>query len=250
MPIKLNTMQEPIRSPELEELIIKELHKRRPLYSFMYRCIRETGIELSHLTHLTAADLKMKDLTFRSHAGVPRTMPLSEELHQDLLKYLADYPDNALVFTGKSGKHPLHPETVATALRSVSKTLGINPPLSVTAIRLTFVYHLILSDGNCTRAREFIHASTAEEVYARLSLLPEETPEYLEGKYPNPKEALLRYDIAEKIRTRIRDVTDGIEKSRTLPEYLTDSYSQQALSLLEKIDTAITSFEKATQNPD
>ena len=248
MPKKVNNYHGPIRSHEIESMVIAELRNRSATYALVYRLIRETGIDFRHLTQLKAGDLHNKDhIMYETHSGKMRSMPLPEDLQQEINDFLKNTPEDAYAFTGKTNGNILKSRTMTVALESVSRSIGIDPPLSITSIRLTFVYNMVLKDGNCTNAMNYILASSAKDVYERLGIDPKDLKgEYLKGT--DPKEKLFKYDILESLSDRVQNVLSDIRARTVSPENITNDYAIKALSCLESIDTAVTVFESATQN--
>lgn len=156
-----------------EDIVYSELRLKDPVYGLIFKTIVETGINFKRLTELKVSEIVGRDtLRYTSRLGYEREMPMSRELQQALSAYAAEANKSGedIYFTGTRGNNPVHPATLSQVLKAVSDKCGIEPYLTTTSLHMTFAYRLIQADGNCQRAKQYLHASTDKAVYEYLGL--------------------------------------------------------------------------------
>lgn len=221
-----------IYSKAEEDTVYFELTSKDIIYGLVFKTMVETGITFKRLTELKVSDVLGRDtLKYASRLGYEREMPMSKELQQALTSYAHEShkKDNDIYFTGKRSNSPLHPATISQVLISVSDRCGISPYLTTTSLHMTFVYHLIQQDGNCKRAKQYLHASTDKDVYDYLGLpLPNSVLKRKDGANSSLEitpELVFRISDAVnaalfKVINTLKDGNPGIESSQKMLRYL------------------------------
>lgn len=232
-----------IYSKTEESTVYAELTQKHPIYGLMFKTMVETGITFKRLTQLTTQELiGHTTLKYTSRLGFEREMPLSKELQQALSLYAYENKkaDTDIFFTGKRNNCPLHPATVSQVLIAVSERCGITPYLTTTSLHMTFVYHLIQNDGNCKRAKQYLHATTDKDVYEYLGLpVPDHTRKKDKGLEPETLEITpeLVFRLSDATNAAFFKITNALNKK----DISLDLY-QKMLRYLSEIDHATTEF--------
>lgn len=237
-----------IYSKAEEDTVYFELSSKDPIYGLVFKTMVETGITFKRLTELKTCEVIGHDtLRYASRLGYEREMPMSKELQQALSSYAYETKkqDDEIYFTGKRNNSPLHPATISQILIAVSDKCGIEPYLTTTSLHMTFVYHLIQRDGNCNRAKQYLHASTDKDVYEYLKL---PMPSSALNRCPSPD----RLEITPDLIVRISDTTSAT-LFRALIELqkgeLSMETSQRLLHYLSIIDHANTEYNGTVKPP-
>ena len=169
--MKQMEQQIPIKSPSDEQLILEQLYKRNIKYYLIAKTIIETDIPFNMLTELKVKDLKGKEeISYKSKRGLTRSMPLSAKLQNDYESFLNKLPSDDYVFTGSQSGKKLHSATMQVAFNSVRRDCNLPYCLNMTTLHMTFLYHMLITDGNCARIGQYMHAPSVKYVYNYLSL--------------------------------------------------------------------------------
>lgn len=236
-----------IYSKAEEDTVYSELYSKNPIYGLVFKTMVETGITFKRLTELKTHEvIGHTTLKYSSRLGYEREMPMSKELQQALSSYAYETKkqDDDVFFTGKRNNSPLHPATISQILIAVSDKCGIEPYLTTTSLHMTFVYHLLQTDGNCKRAKQYLHASTDKDVYEYLKL---PLPNSVLNRNPSPESL----EITPEVIFRISDATNSTlfkALSALQKGNLSIEASQKLLRYLSAIDHANTEYNMSV-NP-
>ena len=229
-----------ITSEFTEQRFGEELKRKSMAYYLVFRIIIETDMPFSTITKQTVADVKGKTaLTYTSHAGGIRKAPISDSLQKDISEYCEGKKQEDVFLTGKLNGNPLHVMTISQAFSSASKALKLDPPVSVRSCHKTFIYHMLLTDKNTTRARTYLHANSEREIYDFIGVpLPDR-----KGKNPNITRAdLIQTGIVNTVSDKVNATLYAIERSLRGETELPPEDCAAIKEFCEKLDTAVTEY--------
>ncbi len=233
----------PITSLVLIDVIASELRKRRPCYYFLYRLCIETGSPASSLISYKVKDLKSKK-TFEyiyKNGDILHKETLTDKTYKEFQTYLSELPDDSYAFCAcqdPSGK--LSVQCFQKALYAVSKLNEISPPLSLLALRKTFVYHLFLKDP--VKARTYTSARTVPEFYRYFGM---EMPDKSEKLYAQkgPRTLFYESDLLDKVSKHFLDTAARIKNNTKQPDSSNEAYFIEATRFLTEVDSILQKYE-------
>ncbi len=225
----------PITSKQELDLIRDMLYKRNPDLVLVFNIIIETGIPLKDIVSLKAGDLYgIKTLSYQGskNKDLTHTMPLSDELVEQLtLRYEGRNPDEPAFIGSKLGR-PLHLMTFNKALENISDLMGITPKLTYNRLYKTFILDLYKKNPDAAFKR--CHARTPRDMYNYLGIEP------LDDKYNDRLTKSLFYSSEalnktvenfNRVAADIASTTESFDKE--------SDYFKKALKFLNSVDKAI-----------
>ena len=241
-----------ITSEHQERQFIAALEKRRLEYALIYKLITETGIPFSYLTELKVKELSGKNsLSYASRAGTPRDMPISIELQNEVSEFLNDKAPDELAFSSRNGKNPLHPATFNQALYSASKECSITPPVTLMSLRKTFLYKLILRDGNLNRVRSFTLYNSTADIYHYIGIEPPEKSGR-KNDIPDARASLIKDNTLDSISSKTDAAFYRIDKAIDRKDFSNETYIE-INRFLNDMDSVLSRYRgliSTLSNPD
>ena len=201
----------------------------------------ETGVPFAQIGRIRISEIMGRDeYHYRSRSGSIRREPISPMLKHDIAVYCMGRDPQEFAFIGKKNKRPVHHSTICQVFSNVSKTLGLLPPMAISTAHKTFIYHMILKDGNVRRAKKYLHAGSVREVYETIGVPMPEKDE--EPAPENAKLRVIRSDILRDTSDRADAMFYNIRKRIEDPDEPTEDYCQSVLSFCEEINTLLTKY--------
>lgn len=237
MPKKVKTRA--ITSEQMERAFEEAIRERNAAYYFVYRLIIDTGLPFTVIAALKVRDVYQKtEIEAVTHAGGMRTSQIPERLQKEINDYCKGRDSSEYFLRGKNNKNPLNSSTITQVFAATSKQLKLDPPITVKSCHKTFIYHLMLTDGNCKRARSYLHVNSEEDIYEYIGLpVPED------GK----KSALTKTDlICSNIVPATSDKANAtfykIEQSLRTDDELSLKECANIKNFCDKVDSAVTEY--------
>jgi polyhydroxyalkanoate synthesis regulator phasin len=240
-----------INSPVLEEIIGKQLRDMGESYYLLYRLSIETGYVCGDLLRLNVRDVyKKKVIKIPSKlTSKERDREISDELYSDLTAFCDNRPLSQALFIGSKSGTRLNFPTFQKALLRVSHSLGINPVLTASALRKTYLFHVIMITGNTAALKKEYNQSLSREMYESLGISPEECEDLIHSA-STARSAITQMQLVKKIRRECDNALDDIAVNMQVPATSSTDYCKDVLALLCQINTAVTVFNALTQeNP-
>ena len=241
----------PIQSKQLLDSVASELKNMNEQYYLIFNLILETGIPLECISLLKVSDIKNNPISFTpSHKFVSRSEYLSPSLTKNLKTFAGDRNDDELAFYAlKDPSKPFPTRNFQKALIRASEFLSLERPISVLALRKTYILNVFLKENNYNKIYALTECRSVKGVLEYLNLeVPEPDNKYLSGY--TIKDALVKEKTASKVFKRatkvLGAVSDEVEKNNNSCSY---EYCSEVMKLLTDIDQALTRFENLTDNP-
>lgn len=206
---KVNDIK-PITSPLTLKLLAQELKNTHEDYYIVFRIMIETGYYLGALLECHVKDLRDKDtLHIRTckRYDVLREARLSETLKAELSEFFKDKSDNEFAFVSRKTGEKLHFGSYKNALKAASRRLGIDPPVTVSALELTYKYNQYIESPDTAHStgKQKNYKSSAEH----FGLSPKERADLLATSH---KATLKKLEKAEKELTKLENAPERKEK--------------------------------------
>lgn len=167
----------PITSEQTINSLSAEIRKLQESYYLIFHIILESGMPLNRVIKLKVKDLYRKpklEYASRHNTSVFK-VAISLRLQRDIMNYLKGRPLDSFAFVGVRSDKPMMPTAFQYALQAVSEKLGIEPAVTSTSLRKTFIYNTVVSDGNYVRAAQFTHSKGPKGVVEYLGIgVPDE----------------------------------------------------------------------------
>ena len=231
-----------ITSELTERMFGDELKHKNIVYYLTFRLMVETDIPFKELTHLKVSDISGKtELSYTTHSGGSRTMPLSDGLQKEVNDYIAasQKKETDYLLTGRNNGNPLHTMTISQVFASVSKMLKIDPPVSIRSCHKTFIYHMLISDGSSSRARNYLHANSEKEIYEYIGVPAPDR----KGKSPVVTKADLAYsNLIEAVSDKVNATLYSVERLLKSDTDLSPEECSAIKDFCEKLDSAVTEY--------
>jgi integrase/recombinase XerD len=160
-----------VRSPQQVALFLDTV--RDPTVQTILRTIYATGLRISEVLHLTAAQVDSSRMVVRvlGKGQKERLVPLSPKLLEELRAYWRQTRPTRWMFPGKDRRQPLNPTTVQKACQRACRAAGL-PRITPHTLRHCHATHL-LEAGVDTRTIQALlghHRIGTTALYTHVSL--------------------------------------------------------------------------------
>ena len=160
-----------VRSPQQVALFLDTV--RDPTVQTILRTIYATGLRISEVLHLTAAQIDSSRMVVRvlGKGQKERLVPLSPKLLEELRAYWREARPTRWMFPGKDRHQPLNPTTVQKACQRACRAAGL-PRITPHTLRHCHATHL-LEAGVDTRTIQALlghHRIGTTALYTHVSL--------------------------------------------------------------------------------
>lgn len=241
----MRTIQAPIQNRQLLNSIAAELNRKNEQYELVFQLIIETGITLECITQITVSDIKSNPVIFApTHKHVVRKEYISEELSKRLIAFAGNREDSSLAFHSiRDENKPFPTRNFQRALDSTSKLLSMDHPITVLALRKTYLLNIFLKTHDYHKIYAMTDCRSVKDVLEYLNL---GTPD-LDGKRISSytiKESLINKNLVEKTIEHSLQVLSDISKN--IKEYdvnLSYEYFMEVFKLTKDIEASLTRFE-------
>ncbi len=228
-------------------MISQDLKKKRYSYYIIFWLIVETGIPLENISKLTCADISGENVTFNPvHKDVVRKENLSPRLQDDIKELIKDKKPDDYAFTSKKDtSKPMFIRCFQKALEKTSSFYNLEPPVTATTLRKTYIYHLLTREHNLEKIFAITKCRSKKAIYEYLELEPPEQPNPDAKRMTSydARDAIIHEKMIEKTAEHFQKVMSTMKTELEIPSKTSVCYTAEAMKVLNEINSSLSRFE-------
>ncbi len=243
-----------ITSEYVLDMVSQDLKKKRYSYYIIFWLIIETGIPLENISDLKCAEISGDHITFNPvHKYVTRKETLSPKLQEDIKELIKDKKPDDYAFTSKNDPtKPMFIRCFQKALEKTSAFYNLEPPVTATTLRKTYIYHLLTREHDLEKIFAITKCRSKKAIYEYLELDPPEQPNPDAKRMANydARDAILHENMIEKTTEHFSKVMSSIKVELEVPSRASVKYTAESMKLLNDINNSLSHFEAFSKSKD
>lgn len=234
------------------ETIAKDLKSKSEAYYIMFKILLDTGMPLDELAKMRVCDINKNAITFMPiHKGNLRTEPLSESTQEDIRNYVKDKQQGDFAFPSKSNpQKPMFIRSFQYALLESSRTYGIEPPVSATSLKKTYIYNLFMETHDTKKIYKITGIRSLVQLYEFFGIEapPLKGDDETNHSSRTPYNILVGENLAENTKEHFNEVFDKLTDTLRNPQQSSKAYCYEALAMINQVEKALGRFENLSED--